>query len=77
MLIPGESGDLLSAEAGCAAAPAVGQADVGRLDLLAAGPEELGHRCHTTIMPERPAFCLALSVPGSTRPSRTDRERGS
>ena len=74
MLIPGESGDLLSAEARRAPARAVGQADIGRLELLAAGPEVLGHRCHTTSMPHMPAH-----VPGpvSTRinPAFSDRSR--
>jgi len=74
MLIPASVADLLSAEAGCASAPTVGQADVGRLELLAAGPEVLGHRCHSTSMPHLPAH---LPGPVSTRisPAFSDRSR--
>ena len=72
---PGESGDLFSAQTRGAPAAAVGQADVGRLQLLAAGPEELGQSRHTYSMPDRPANRLALPVPGSARPSRTDRDK--
>jgi hypothetical protein len=32
----------------------VGQSDVGQLELLTAGPEVLGHRCHSTRMPDSP-----------------------
>jgi hypothetical protein len=70
---PGKSGDLLSAEAGCASAPTVGQADVRRLELLAASPEGLGHRCRSTSMLHRPL----LPGPVSTRisPAFSDRSR--
>ena len=52
---PGERGDFFAAQTRCSPTAAVGQADVGRLELLAASAEELGHRRHPNSMPQEPA----------------------
>jgi hypothetical protein len=51
---PGERRDFLSAQTRCSPAAAVGQSDVGGLELVAAGAEELGHSRHVDIMPYDP-----------------------
>lgn len=62
---PGQRGHLFSAQAWCPSpSGARWQADVGRLQLLATGAEELGQRCHPTSMPCTATFTLALAVPG-------------
>ena len=70
----GEGGDFFSAQTRRSPASVVGQSDVGRLELLAAGAEELGHSRHITSMPYELAY-----VPGpvSTRiiPAFSDRPR--